>query len=998
MLPTHIEHTVHDVASLFKKLVSGMPGGLLGSLALFKTLREITDDFQASPDLKDAQQAKVRARLIALAVVSVTSAHRYSLICAVLGLVACLGAEAEKGIAQERGIDGAIDSGLMGFQAFGVVIGPVLLGDLMDEVDVSGNERGGLLVIPESPKKHRKTKSTKNVSKSARPVEMFDMVERSKLAARVTEMLLSNWQEVVKQLRNINDHNSIFHHTDRMLAHSHNSYRASSEEDSFYDYLRSRPSSEFTKGHMKVKKTVRISSKPSSFRGIRASDLDSAEWNAHNNRTILRKRSTDDVFKDRIYSGSGERKKAGYGAYEPERPLEESYAPREVEDFIATPTPKPKRHSTLSHDQRNSFANMDLLDCFEDSLPASEDLPQLPPSDPSLSDIDTDTAYSTRQSSGRVPDMKHPFIQSRQTSLDLPAEREYSSAKMSVLSMPMSMSPENQDTQEQPEPPVDERPPRTPTPPLPPDSPTAVDDERPPRSPTPPLSPDSPALILDEVSSRGDNRIPSNGSMASESPKRAEESSTPLPGRQNNVKILSQRFSELDRLLIGLEDHSAATKSIRRESSVQTPPVAARSKRPSTVASHRTSSTPISNVPGSPGKNSFIPKPVDEHGSARKVRSPSRSPSPVKVATPSEPSHDGVLVRDVLLEGLDNESDACVPPSPVLSPVGIAEQMAPLLPVEMDVPRPATFKALEVPEMEAKPAVTVTATAAAAALATTTTTTTAAVTATAMAPATTFSKGTLAAISAGGLRRDFDEEPPVAHHLPARVVVDDSFCTTGTSYSRQADSLGQTTMLSSPVVGAGIGGGGVSVGSGVGVGSPSGSGRSTMLFGEIRRLQRLYESKCDEVNGLRRRLDAFTVSNGARPASEGSFTGEGEGQGERFSEGEGGGEGQGQGEDGDKEKDRYGRVLKRASTGVDMSVSVGVGVGLGPSATATASVIRRDRSLGALSESLLVAKREAKMWRDRALWAEGRLHALESEMARSGDGEGEGGGERGGDS
>ena len=91
LLPTHIEHSVPDVASLFKKVLNALPGGLLGSLRLFDAFRNVFFQLTPSPELSDCDFRILQAKLIALAISSGASSKRVSLIQAVLGLVAYFG-------------------------------------------------------------------------------------------------------------------------------------------------------------------------------------------------------------------------------------------------------------------------------------------------------------------------------------------------------------------------------------------------------------------------------------------------------------------------------------------------------------------------------------------------------------------------------------------------------------------------------------------------------------------------------------------------------------------------------------------------------------------------------------------------------------------------------------------------------------------------------------------------------------------------------------------
>ena len=212
LLPTHIDYTVHDVASVFKKLISDLPGGLLGSLILFKALRNIEDHFYADPGLSESKQIQIKARLIALAIFCIKSTHRVSLICAVLGLVSLVGQAAEKAAISARGNKNQMQSELMGYKALAVVFAPLLLGDLNEYFDLHGrDERGGLLTLPESPQKSvKKEKGKKKDKKNAKvnnkleqSPEMIAKYERLDVTIRVMQMLITLWQDVVTQFRSI---------------------------------------------------------------------------------------------------------------------------------------------------------------------------------------------------------------------------------------------------------------------------------------------------------------------------------------------------------------------------------------------------------------------------------------------------------------------------------------------------------------------------------------------------------------------------------------------------------------------------------------------------------------------------------------------------------------------------------------------------------------------------------------------------------------------------
>lgn len=274
LLPTHIDYTIHDVASVFKKLISDLPGGLLGSLVLFKALRNIENHFYADPELSESKQIQVKARLIALAIFCVESTHRVSLICAVLGLVSLVGQAAEKAAISARGNKNQMPSELMGYKALAVVFAPLLLGDLNEQFNLHGrDERGGLLTLPESPQKSvKKEKEKKKEKKNAKmnnkleqSPEMIAKYERLDVTIRVMQMLITLWQDVVTQLRSIGTL-----HDEKRVVSGHSNVK-SSETGSRIAVVRGRPG--VVEGQdVVVKRKERISSRSTtSFKSIRSS-------------------------------------------------------------------------------------------------------------------------------------------------------------------------------------------------------------------------------------------------------------------------------------------------------------------------------------------------------------------------------------------------------------------------------------------------------------------------------------------------------------------------------------------------------------------------------------------------------------------------------------------------------------------------------------------------------------------------------------------------------
>ncbi|KAI0401291.1 hypothetical protein F4802DRAFT_609466 [Xylaria palmicola] len=203
-LPPHIKCNPHDIASTFKRFLAGLPGGILGSLLLFDALVAIHSRFQGDAELHWSKQSKLRARLIALAIGTIKSQYQRELICAVFGLL-CLDGSGRP----------LPTTDLMGYNALGIVFGPLLVGDLINDYSMRvANPSAGLVLLPVSSprsrkerhkhkhkhkprRRHRRTK--RGASNAVSPLA----VDKVHIANSITEMLIVHWREVVRQIRNI---------------------------------------------------------------------------------------------------------------------------------------------------------------------------------------------------------------------------------------------------------------------------------------------------------------------------------------------------------------------------------------------------------------------------------------------------------------------------------------------------------------------------------------------------------------------------------------------------------------------------------------------------------------------------------------------------------------------------------------------------------------------------------------------------------------------------
>ncbi|KAI5461723.1 hypothetical protein BGZ63DRAFT_355791 [Mariannaea sp. PMI_226] len=195
-LPGHIQVSVHDVASTFKRLLSVLPGGILGSIAIFDALVAIHSQLHGDPEFPRTKQTRVRARLIALAIASIESQFRREAVCAVFGLLSLIGRIAEIAPREDHGGRPLPTGDLMGYSALGIVFGPLLLGDTLDDYSTK-------LAIPDSglisPLSSHKDRRVCRGSKTAGP----PIVNKILVANSIAEMMISNWRDIVRQMKSI---------------------------------------------------------------------------------------------------------------------------------------------------------------------------------------------------------------------------------------------------------------------------------------------------------------------------------------------------------------------------------------------------------------------------------------------------------------------------------------------------------------------------------------------------------------------------------------------------------------------------------------------------------------------------------------------------------------------------------------------------------------------------------------------------------------------------
>ena len=178
---------IHNVAIVFKHFLAGLPGGILGSMELYSALRQIheanfnNEDLRRDPAFGDytlnskSASAAVKVKMVALALLSLTTDMQLELICAVFGLLALIAHETEKQVLQPHGrmhAEGFTCSACEGFsnsKTLGEKFGPLLLSG------PTGTDPSGIACLAE------------------RGIELG--------AAGVAKMLIEIWKDVCIQFR-----------------------------------------------------------------------------------------------------------------------------------------------------------------------------------------------------------------------------------------------------------------------------------------------------------------------------------------------------------------------------------------------------------------------------------------------------------------------------------------------------------------------------------------------------------------------------------------------------------------------------------------------------------------------------------------------------------------------------------------------------------------------------------------------------------------------------
>ncbi|KAG8408492.1 hypothetical protein J3458_019528 [Metarhizium acridum] len=127
------------------------------------------------------------------------------MICAIFGLLSLIGRVAEVAPREDEDSRPLPTADLMGYNALGIVFGPLLVGNLLDQYTMKvATPSTGLLLFPLSPPRFRRDrrKSTQVDTKTLGP----PTVDKILVANSITEMLIANWRDVVRQMKSLGTH------------------------------------------------------------------------------------------------------------------------------------------------------------------------------------------------------------------------------------------------------------------------------------------------------------------------------------------------------------------------------------------------------------------------------------------------------------------------------------------------------------------------------------------------------------------------------------------------------------------------------------------------------------------------------------------------------------------------------------------------------------------------------------------------------------------------
>ena len=201
------------MGSTFKKFLAVLPGGILGCASVFDALVGVQSRFPTTEITPGSQASELRAHLVALAIGTVSSRSRRDLICAVFGLLSFIGYAAESSTINDSGDDRSLSTGseLMGYEALGVVFGPLLVSDVFGPLATDADGSASPATVKPGERSQGRSRARSRARSRSRhtpahtpmPPMTGMSAHRIITANKVAEMVIAHWIDVVRHLRDM---------------------------------------------------------------------------------------------------------------------------------------------------------------------------------------------------------------------------------------------------------------------------------------------------------------------------------------------------------------------------------------------------------------------------------------------------------------------------------------------------------------------------------------------------------------------------------------------------------------------------------------------------------------------------------------------------------------------------------------------------------------------------------------------------------------------------
>lgn len=177
-----INPNIHDYASLIKKLLVELPGGIIGNKLQLHALFPLLEDRASARILMPPD---VRARLLALALSTIQDRNRFYLACSVFALLRAVATCTEQ---KERFLNYPKDLNYMKPEALGLVFAPTLLGRQINSSSIPNIKDSGNLLNKEQ----------------IGPLKMIkEEKEKARKSAKLIETIIDYWEQIVVQLKEL---------------------------------------------------------------------------------------------------------------------------------------------------------------------------------------------------------------------------------------------------------------------------------------------------------------------------------------------------------------------------------------------------------------------------------------------------------------------------------------------------------------------------------------------------------------------------------------------------------------------------------------------------------------------------------------------------------------------------------------------------------------------------------------------------------------------------